>query len=59
MEAVMGEMPTDIPTINPGAPMALCALAHRMLSKAPRTRPGDAREVAAVLRAVGHRLERR
>jgi len=58
MEAVMGEMPTDIPTINPGAPHGLCALAHRLLSKVPRTRPGSAREIAAVLRAIGRRMER-
>jgi serine/threonine protein kinase len=58
MEAVMGEMPTDIPTINPGAPVGLCVLAHRLLAKAPRTRPGSAKEIAALLRAVGHRMER-
>ena len=59
MEAVVGEMPTDIPTINPGAPMALCALAHRLLAKAPQTRPGDALEVASMLRAVGKKIEAR
>jgi serine/threonine protein kinase len=56
MEAVVGEMPTDIPTINPGAPIALCALAHRLLSKASQSRPASAAEVASMLRAQGKRL---
>jgi eukaryotic-like serine/threonine-protein kinase len=56
MEAVVGEMPTEIPAINPGAPIALCALAHRLLSKAPQSRPGTGLEVAAGLRASGRRL---
>ena len=56
MEAVVGEMPTEIPAINPGAPISLCALAHRLLSKAPQNRPGSAVEVATALRAQGKRL---
>jgi serine/threonine protein kinase len=56
MEAVVGEMPTEIPAINPGVPISLCALAHRLLSKAPQSRPGSAVEVAALLRAQGRRL---
>jgi serine/threonine protein kinase len=57
-EAVAGEMPTSIPVINPGAPIALCSLAHRLLAKTPKNRPKDAVEVAQVLRAVGYRLAR-
>ena len=56
MEAVVGEMPTEIPAINPGAPIALCALAHRLLSKVPQSRPASAGEVSAMLRAQGKRL---
>jgi serine/threonine protein kinase len=56
LDAVVGEMPTDLPSINPGAPHALSALAHRLLSKSPMTRPQTAAEVAFTLRSVGRRI---
>jgi serine/threonine protein kinase len=53
LEAIVGKAPPPLSRINPGAPAALCALVERMLSKSRTDRPGNAGEVALMLRAVG------
>ncbi|GAC1348331.1 MAG: hypothetical protein NVSMB23_29210 [Myxococcales bacterium] len=58
LQAVVGREPPSLRTLNPGAPGALCTLADRLLAKDPADRPGDAREVAMMLRAVGQRFSR-
>jgi eukaryotic-like serine/threonine-protein kinase len=56
LQAVVGRKPPALHTLNPGAPQALCTLADRLLAKEPADRPGDAREVAMMLRGVGRRF---
>jgi len=56
LEAVIAKRPTSVIDINPGAPRALSALCDRLLAKRPDDRPGDAAEVAAVLRATAANL---
>jgi serine/threonine protein kinase len=53
LEAIVGKPAPPLSGINPGAPTALCALTERMLSKNRADRPGNAGEVALMLRAVG------
>ncbi len=53
LEAIVGKPAPPLSRINPGAPAALCALTERMLSKNRADRPGNAGEVALMLRAVG------
>ena len=53
LEAVVLQPPAPVERINPGAPRTLCGLAQKLLAKAPGDRPGDASEVALMLRAVG------
>ena len=56
LQAVITREPPLIARINPGAPKTLSGLAQQLLAKAPRDRPGDAGEVAMMLRAVGRRM---
>jgi eukaryotic-like serine/threonine-protein kinase len=56
LQAVVGREPPALHTLNPGAPQALCTLADRLLAKEPADRPGDAREVAMMLRGVARRF---
>ncbi len=58
LQAVIVSPPPPIERINPGAPQTLCLLAQRLLAKAPSERPGDASEVAMMLRAVGRHVGR-
>jgi serine/threonine protein kinase len=53
LEAVISKRPVSVSEINPGAPRALCTLVGRLLAKRPGDRPGDASEIASVLRSVG------
>jgi serine/threonine protein kinase len=58
LQAVVVRPPPPIARINPGAPQTLGGLAEQLLAKAAGDRPGDAAEVALMLRAVGKRLSR-
>ena len=58
LQAVVLSVPPPVARINPGAPKTLCALAEQLLAKQPGDRPGDASEVALMLRAVGRNLGR-
>src|SRR5712664_4721786 len=53
LEAIIHREPPDPSRINPGAPAALCSLAHRLLQKRPEDRPQNAAEVAVLLRVIG------
>jgi serine/threonine protein kinase len=59
LEAVNGKRPTSVIDINPGAPRALSVLCDRLLAKRPGDRPGDAADVATVLRATAASLQAR
>ena len=56
LDAVVSKAPPQVLQINPAAPRALASLAERLLAKRPEDRPGDAGEVAMMLRAVGRNL---
>jgi serine/threonine protein kinase len=56
LQAVIGQQPPALSTLNPGAPQALCTLADGLLAKEPADRPGDAHEVAMMLRGVRRRF---
>ena len=56
LEAVVGQEPAAVRALNPGAPQTLCGLAEQLLAKDPADRPGDAGEVALMLRAIGRNL---
>lgn len=56
LQAIVEKEPPELARINPGAPVALCALAHRLLAKRPEDRPENASEVGMLLRAVGRSL---
>jgi serine/threonine protein kinase len=58
LQAVVVEPPTPVTRINRGAPKTLCSLATRLLAKSAHDRPGDAGEVAMMLRAVGRNVAR-
>ncbi len=58
LQAVIVHHPPPVSIMNPGAPRTLCDLARTLLAKAPGDRPGDAAEVALLLRAVGRGLLR-
>ena len=53
LEAIVSRDAPEISRINPGAPAALCSLAHRLLQKRPEDRPQNAAEVAVLLRVIG------
>src|SRR5205085_2408509 len=53
LQAIIYQPPPDLTRINPGAPGALCRLAERMIVKRRGDRPGNAGEVALLLRAIG------
>jgi serine/threonine protein kinase len=53
LEAIVSHDAPDVSRINPGAPAALCSLAHRLLQKRPEDRPQNAAEVAVLLRVIG------
>jgi len=53
LEAIVSRDAPEISRINPGAPAALCSLAHRLLMKRPEDRPQNAAEVAVLLRVIG------
>jgi serine/threonine protein kinase len=56
LQAIVVSPPLPVSRINPTAPQTLASLAERLLAKAPADRPGDATEVAMMLRAVGKSL---
>jgi serine/threonine protein kinase len=53
LEAIIYQDAPELARINPGAPAALCGLAHRLLQKRPEDRPQNAAEVAVLLRVIG------
>ncbi len=59
LDAVVSKDPPKVLLINPAAPSALASLAEQLLAKRPEDRPGDAGEVAMMLRAVERNLAAR